>query len=184
MKKIIFSVASLCLITLLCTACKGTSYLESKTEDESVVTEDEVEIPTTGFVQITGEVANPGVYEIEAGMRLFQVVEIAGGLTENAASDFINQAEEVKDGQNIHIASLEEYSESLENEEEKDDGKVNINTASKESLMTLPGIGEAKANLILDYRDSHGSFTSIEGLMEISGIKEGIFNKIKDSITV
>lgn len=63
-------------------------------------------------------------------------------------------------------------------------GKVNINTAGKEELMTLTGIGEAKAQSILDYREEHGQFGSTEDLMQIEGIKEGVFNKIKEDITI
>ena len=63
-------------------------------------------------------------------------------------------------------------------------GKVNINTAGKDELMTLTGIGEAKAQSILDYREEHGKFGSIEDLMLIEGIKEGVFNKIKEDITI
>ena len=64
------------------------------------------------------------------------------------------------------------------------DGKININTADKEQLMTLPGIGESKAAAIISYREKHGSFRSVEELMEISGIKEGVFQKVRDMITI
>ena len=74
--------------------------------------------------------------------------------------------------------------EEITNEETKGDGKVNLNLASKEELMTLPGVGEAKADLIIQYREEHGRFQNIEDVMNISGIKEGLFAKIKDNITV
>ena len=66
----------------------------------------------------------------------------------------------------------------------EDDGKVNLNTATKEELQTLPGIGEAKALSILAWREEHGSFAQIEDIMKIEGIKEGVFSKIKDSVKV
>ena len=68
--------------------------------------------------------------------------------------------------------------------ERTDDGKININTAEKEELMTLTGVGEAKAQSIIAYREEHGGFQSIEELMQIEGIKEGVFNKIKEDITI
>ena len=67
---------------------------------------------------------------------------------------------------------------------QKEEGKVNLNEASREELMTLPGVGEAKADSILSYREENGGFDSIEEIMEISGIKEGVFEKMKDKITV
>ena len=68
--------------------------------------------------------------------------------------------------------------------DQKDEGKININTADKEDLKTLPGIGDAKADSIISYRESNGGFQAIEDLMNVEGIKEGVFNKIKDKITV
>lgn len=193
MKKIFLSIVCLCLIISVLTACTSKSYLETKTDSESFnadqTDEESIESIETknGYVQITGAVASPGVYEIGFDTRLFEVIEMAGGLSEDAAADYVNQAQAVSDGQNIHITSKSELEalEDLDSESEsEDDGKVNINTAKKESLMTLPGIGESKADLIIDYRESNGSFVSIEDIMNIQGIKEGVFNKIKDSITV
>lgn len=84
----------------------------------------------------------------------------------------------MEEAQNQGAGVAGEVTEGTEN------NKININTAGKEELMMLTGIGEAKAESIMDYREKNGSFTSIEELMQIEGIKEGVFNKIKDDITI
>ncbi|HIY62722.1 MAG TPA: helix-hairpin-helix domain-containing protein [Candidatus Mediterraneibacter stercoripullorum] len=147
------------------------------------------------FVYVCGAVKEPGVYELEKGARVFEAVELAGGATEDAAQEILDQARTVTDGETIYMPTEEEAGEYERNLHDGQSGsglisdgggkeKVNINTAGKEELMTLTGIGEAKAQSILDYRDEHGEFQSTEELMEISGIKEGVFNKIKDEITI
>lgn len=142
------------------------------------------------YVHICGEVAAPGVYELEEGSRIFQAVAVAGGFTENAAADSLNMAEPVKDGMKIQVPNQEEAQKFL-NEGADFSGsfqegrrKVNLNTAKKDELMTLRGVGEAKADDIIRYRESHGGFQKIEDIMKISGIKEAAFQKIKDDITV
>ena len=130
------------------------------------------------FVYVCGEVQASGVYELEQDSRVFEAIAKAGGLTENAAAEAVNQARVVVDGEQIYVPSLDEVTERT------DDGKININTAEKEELMTLTGVGEAKAQSIIAYREEHGGFQSIEELMQIEGIKEGVFNKIKEDITI
>lgn len=136
------------------------------------------------YVHVCGEVYTPGVYELAAGSRVFEAVEAAGGMKDTASPSSLNQAEVLKDGQQIYVPSCEEAG-SMQNEmQEADDGKVNLNTAAKDELMTLAGIGEVKAEAIIRYREEKGGFTSIEELKEIEGIKEGVFAKIKDQIKV
>lgn len=105
---------------------------------------------------------------------------MAGGFSEEAAVSRINQAEVLKDETRLYIPTMNEIVE----EQSKEDGKVNLNTATKEELMTLPGVGQSKAALIIQYREEHGKFQTIEDIMNISGIKEGLFGKIKDYIKV
>lgn len=142
------------------------------------------------YVHICGEVASPGVYELEEGSRIFQAVAVAGGFTENAAADSLNMAEPVKDGMKIQVPDKEEAKKLLDQALSSGTGssegrrKVNLNTADKGQLMTLRGVGEAKADDIIRYRESHGGFQKIEDIMKISGIKEAAFQKIKDDITV
>lgn len=167
------------------------------------------------YVHICGEVVMPGVYEMEEGSRIFQVVERAGGFTERAASQYLNMAQIVSDGMKIVVPdgdSLEgakRYGIDSASGSGSADSmgagvvvpgtnaagygsaaggaakeKVNLNTATREELMTLKGIGEAKADDIIAYRESHGGFQKIEDIKKISGIKNAAFEKIKDDITV
>ena len=129
---------------------------------------------------------NPGVYEMEAGSRIYEALELAGGMTEDAVENSMNQAEILSDGQQLYVMSEAEMKEEkmIAEEEAIEDGKVNINRASREELMTLPGIGESKADAIIRYREETGTFNSIEEIMKIEGIKEGVFRKIEDRITI
>ena len=144
----------------------------------------------TVFVHVCGAVESPGVYELRADARVFEAISSAGGITEDAAPDAVNQARVIADGEQIYVPTVEEAASQQTGvggttvTKGTESVKVNINTAGKEELMTLTGIGEAKADDILKYREEHGSFGSIEELMQINGIKEGVFNKIKDEITI
>ena len=131
-----------------------------------------------GYVYICGAVENTGIYEFTKGMRLFELIEMAGGLDEEADADAINLATEVTDGQQIRIPYI---GESLALPE---DGLVDINTADIKELCTIPGIGESRASAIIDYREQNGGFKDIEEIKNISGIKDATFNKIKPYICV
>lgn len=137
-------------------------------------------------VHVCGAVINPGVYELPAGSRSIEAVKMAGGLSEDAAERYVNLAKIPVDGEQIYIPTNEE---ALILEQELDrngtsSGKVNINTADKALLCTLPGIGDTRASDIIAYRQEHGSFLVIEDIMQVNGIKEGGFQKIKELITV
>lgn len=132
------------------------------------------------FVYVCGAVKCEGVYELPSGSRIYEAIAKAGGFREDAAMTQVNQAEVLQDEAQIYVPTLEEQKES----QKHDDGKVNLNSAAKEELMTLPGVGETKAESIIAYREQHGRFQTIEDIMQISGIKEGLFVKIKDYITV
>ena len=144
-------------------------------------------------VHVCGEVANPGIYELPAGSRIYEAVKAAGGFTENAAEESVNLASPIEDGVQIRIYSKEE-TETLaagaapfDGFEASGEGKepvVNLNTATKEELMTLSGIGESRAEDIIRYREENGGFQNIEDIMKVSGIKDAAFQKIKDRITV
>ena len=152
------------------------------------------------YVHICGEVVKPGVYEMEPGDRVFRAVELAGGFTEEAARDYLNMAQETADGMKITVPSRRAV-EAEEKEtaswiqmpgtpegrspgEETTPGKIDLNTASMEELMTLRGIGQAKAEAVIRYREEQGPFRTTEEIMKIPGIKEAAFQKIKDDITV
>lgn len=131
------------------------------------------------YVYVCGHVEKPGVYQLSADARICDALELAGGVTKEGRPEALNQAEHMTDGQTLYVPGMEEETGEPVLE---DDGLVNINQADREALMTLPGIGESKAEVIIQYREEHGEFKSIEELMEIPGIKEGVFNKIKGSI--
>lgn len=170
----------------------------SKTESEKASqsgTDAEEGLPETLYVHVCGAVNAPGVYELKTDARIYEALEAAGGMTEDAAADWINQAEALSDGERIYVPTQEETEESAQsvsgrwadpngNAGGSVSDKININTAAKEELMTLSGIGASKAESILKYRQEHGNFQSIEDLKKIEGIKDGVFNKIKDDITV
>ena len=150
------------------------------------------------YVHVCGEVMRPGVYEMKAGQRVFEAIAMAGGFTEKAAQSYLNLAEPVWDGMKLEVPDQEqapatEWTASAGQAGSPVPGgraagaapeKVNLNTATKEELMTLRGIGEAKAEDIIRYREKSGGFTRIEDIMQISGIKNAAFEKIKDDITV
>ena len=155
------------------------------------------------FVHVCGAVVNPGVYGVEPGSRIYEAVDLAGGFGPEAAWSYLNLAQEIADGMKIEVPT-ERQAEEWEKEGRagvtagpvsqggaggRESGsagsaKVNINTAGKEELMTLKGIGESKAEDIIRYRETYGPFERIEDIMNISGIKDAAFQKIKDSITV
>ena len=173
----------------------------AKKKDDAVPdTEDR---PEKLYVHVCGNVNQPGVYELQQDSRVFEAIEAAGGMTTTAAFSYLNQAELLKDGQQIYVPSQEEVDsgkvtstrnayesdetfsvQAVENVSGQDDGKVNLNTASKEELLTLNGIGDVRAQAILKYREEHGEFRSIEELMEVEGIKKGTFQKLKDQIKI
>lgn len=180
-------IIGVCLMILfLCSGCKKQEVLitQDDTEESEEMQQDSLKESKDAkiFVYLCGEVVNPGVYELDAESRVCDGIAAAGGLTEAAAADLINQAEHLEDGQMIKIPSMEEIQSQAEEEDKS--GLVNINQAGAEELMTLPGIGQSKADAIISYREKNGSFKNTEEIMNISGIKEKAYEKIKDSITV
>ena len=138
-------------------------------------------------VYICGAVKNPGVYRFTGDARVCDAVEAAGGFRKKADRAAITQARPLNDGEQITIPKKGKNTGFAKKQSVgggRESGLVNINQADLAELMTLAGIGEAKAQLIIDYRTENGSFASVEDIMKISGIKEGIYNRIKDQITV
>ena len=154
--------------------------------DLSEETEETEETEATQIcVYVCGQVQAPGVYYLDAGSRICDAVSAAGGCLDTADTCAVNQAERLVDGSRIYIPQEGETAVSISTGDiPQADGLVHLNRADKETLMTLPGIGETKADAILEYRDSHGGFTKKEELMDIPGIKDGVFRKIEDYITV
>lgn len=192
------------IVVCICGCGKSTAdYVDAgeveveETESEVIDQEDLVETTSETeicmlYVYVCGEVNSPGVYTLPEGSRVCDVFSAAGGFTDNAALDYWNQARLLKDGEMIYVPTIEEAKEREGNEKsqaespigDNAEGKININTASKEQLMTIPGIGEAKANAIVAYRESHGAFSSIEEVKKVEGIKDGVFAKMKEYIVI
>jgi len=139
------------------------------------------------MIHITGCINNPGVIEVNKGSRLKDVVDQCGGLKEEADINNINLAMKVEDEMKIHIPSIEESKQNNNIESsniiENNNNKVNLNNASKEELMTLPGIGESKSEKIIQYREGN-RFKSIEDIKNVDGIGEKTFESFKDLIDV
>ncbi|MBE5858295.1 MAG: ComEA family DNA-binding protein [Lachnospiraceae bacterium] len=148
-------------------------------------------------VHICGAVVSPGVYEIPRGSRVYEAVMAAGGYREDADEDYVNQALVLNDSDKLVIPTLADTEAMVIPSDRKarefgvgsgdpktESGKVNINTAGVEELCTLSGIGEARAKVIISYRDSNGPFGSIEDIMNVSGIKQASFDRIKNDICV
>ncbi|AIO19503.1 ComE operon protein 1 [Candidatus Izimaplasma bacterium HR1] len=149
------------------------------TENEQVVNKSYI------YIDIKGSVLNPGVYKVEAGTRLFQLINLSGGFTEEADHAVVNQSVLLYDEMYIYIPNIsEDYTGNIYVNNENSNGVVNLNTASKSTLETLPGIGPSTAQSIIDYRDNISSFNSIEDIMNVPGIGEATFNEIKTLITV
>ena len=162
-------------------------------------------------VDIKGEIISPGIYSVPISSRVIDVIDRAGGLTENADTTVINLSKKVTDEMVIIIYSREQvknFEETKEkesylqekcitpdenslkndacisNSNQNTSGKVNINTATKEELLTLTGIGESKAKEIISYREKNGPYKSIEEIKNVSGIGETLYAQIKENITV
>ena len=213
MKKFIKIIRGVLLCTLIVVCINGcgngtAQYVNSEDSVSTQQTESEsqesqkVELDESDreeillYVYICGEVNHPGVYTLSEGSRVCDLFEAAGGLTAEAATDYWNQARLLVDGEMLYVPTVEEAAErqesgmndsenqSTSSETSDTDGKINLNTASMDQLMQIPGIGEAKARSILAYREEHGGFSSIEEVMNIEGIKEGVFSKMKEYIVV
>jgi len=128
------------------------------------------------YVDIDGCVASPGVYKVEHGTRLYEIIEMAGGATSDGNVTNINRAKEVKDGEKIIIPKIgESYTEN---------GLINLNLADANKLEELTGIGPVTAQMIINYRNENNGFDSIEDILKINGIGTATYNKIKKEITV
>ena len=165
----------------------------SMEETEVVVTTmlaEKTEVSTTQetviFVDIKGEVRNPGVYQMKVGDRVKDALEAAGGLTAEADSQKVNLAKRLEDQMVIVVPKVGEEAEEIpagetRNEATKE-GKVNINTATVEELKTLKGVGEKKAEAIIEYRKKNGSFQTKEDLMKVRGIGKKLFESFEERI--
>ncbi|MBE5884612.1 MAG: hypothetical protein E7291_09440 [Lachnospiraceae bacterium] len=136
------------------------------------------------FVHVCGAVKRPGVVELPPESRASDALEAAGGLLAEAQPDYVNLAARLEDAQQLYFPTREEAKLLREEQEEVAEDLVNINTAGIEQLCTLPGIGEARAADIVAYREARGAFPNKEAIMEVSGIKQSVYEKLCDRISV
>lgn len=167
-------------------------------------------LSATIYVDVDGAVLRPGVYSLPDNARVFDAVDAAGGLLPEACSEILNQAEHVSDGQKLYIMTKEEWeaqkelggsqewtgtqegtgkqgqngTQGTQKQAEQDDGLVDLNRATESELCTLPGIGQTRAQAIIAYREASGGFRSIDEIQNVSGIKSGTYEKIKNKIKV
>ncbi|WAA11521.1 helix-hairpin-helix domain-containing protein [Fervidibacillus halotolerans] len=156
--------------------------IEDQEKKEASVIEEDKKM----MVDVKGAVNKLGVYKVEEGERIIDVIQRAGGFTDEADVDQINLSERVTDEMVIYVPKIGEEKKTplvIGGGGKKQD-QININDADEQLLQTLPGIGPSKAQAIVQYRKENGPFKEIEELMNISGIGEKTFEKIKDSITV
>ena len=162
----------------------------SDLEEESVATSAKNVINSNHskiVVEIKGEVKKPDVYEIDDGSIIRDLIITAGGLTEDANIEGINRAEKLKNNQLIVIPDNESVSKGIvisNGATTSSEGIININSASLSDLQKINGIGEVKAQSIIDYREKNGGFKSIEDIKNVEGIGEKTFDKIKDKISI
>ena len=136
------------------------------------------------YVYVCGSVEKPGVYALEKGSRIVAAIEAAGGFLSDAATESINLAAPLSDGMQIVVPDIEEAVMLQVYDQREQDGQVNLNTASVKDLCSLQGIGEAKAEAIIAYREEIGAYTSIEQIKNVTGIGDNLFKQIKESIYI
>ena len=186
-KLIILAIASLFLIAIVTGQIRSRAndviFAYNETESTQVIQNGEIEpegVKNEIMVHIAGAVQKPGVYTLTEGQRIEDALQKAGVL-ENSDIDALNRAALLVDGQKI-VVPYKNNSDDMA--QIMDDGLININQADLQQLMTLPGIGEAKANAILSYRAQYGGFSRVEDIQKVSGIGEAIYSQIKDKIKI
>lgn len=165
---------------------------------EPTATPEPTSTPGPIRVFVNGQVAEPAVYELPPGSLVEAAIEAAGGFAAGADTAVVNLAQPLSDGVQVYVPSEEENvpaplavvskpntsSATTSTESSAAVGLININTATIEELDSLPGVGPSTAQKIIEYRESNGSFAAIENIMDVTGIGEAKFEKIKDQITV
>lgn len=174
-------------------------FVEVENSDEVIDTNQEVSQENTTtlqqsvevsketiVVEIKGEVINPNVYILKEGSIIKDLIDMAGGLTEEADISNINRAQELKNHELIIISNINNKDQ-LQNTATasvsiEDDGLISINTATESKLTEIPGVGEVKAKAIIEYREANGGFKALDEMKNIDGIGEKTFEKMKDKI--
>ncbi len=166
------------------TSLAETTILPQEVEDKTTVS-------TVIYVDVKGEIHHPGVYQMKAESRVKDLIEAAGGFTPLADDQKLNLAQLLEDQMVIVVPKKgEEVNSELaqaptsQKREVGKEGKVNINTATVEELKTLKGIGEKKAEAIIEYRKKNGSFKNKEELMKVRGIGKKLYESFQERVIV
>jgi len=181
----------------------NTTIVEENEELEKIEMKENENKEEVYYVDLKGAVKSPGVYSVSSNKRVIDVINMAGGLLDNSDTTYINLSKYVEDEMVIIIYTKEELTDTNNkidtsindayydinnsnniNNNKDNNGLININTATLEELMTLPGIGQTKANNIVNYRETNGKFNSIEEIQNVKGIGNSIYEKIKNNITI
>ena len=201
----------ICMLILFCGCLTGgcgrrraaelVSYAATQDDEESRASAQEKDRQTEISVFVCGAVRNEGVYVLPEGARVLDAVNAAGGFSEEADTSYLNQAAYVTDAQKLVIPTKEEARALLEQEGsgtagvppdgssdgpagQGGDGLIDLNTATVQDLMTIPGIGEVKAKGIITYRDQHGAFGDVSEITNVNGIGDAMLERIRPYITV
>lgn len=170
----------------------GTDFADAD-DDEAIVTplsteenndlKEDKDNSSVIIIDVKGEVANPGIYEVESNARVNDVIQLAGGFTKEANETHVNLAQIVQDEMVIMVPGMNDDVVSVDSGM-TGENKVRINYATQEEIETLSGIGPSKAQTIIEYREEHGLFKNVDDLLEISGIGEKTLENIRDDIEV
>lgn len=191
-KRVAVIAAVMCAITVTSGCGSYNAEITWEIEESSVSEEADMESAKTPeeadmiCVYVGGAVSDSGVYLLPQGSRLYEAIEAAGGMTEGADPYYLNQAKVLEDAEQIIVLTTQEVQERKEQirQQAEESGLVNINTADVSQLMQLNGIGQSRAEAIVAYRKQCGQFKQIEDIQQVTGIKAGLYEKIKDKITV
>ena len=173
------------------TEVSGEEMGETANKELSEIQDEDLGKGTTEliYVYVCGAVKTSGVFELKKDGRVCDAIEAAGGFCEDAAREYVNLARKLEDEEQIYIptkeeAETQEILKMVTKEKEEESSLININTADEQTLCTLPGVGKSRARAIISYREQKGNFQSIEEIMNVEGIKNGLFEKIEAFITV
>lgn len=167
--------------------------LETRTSEITETSDKDTSINSTMYVDVKGAVKQPGMYEVTSDMRVLNVIDMAGGFLEEADANQINYAEKLDDqmviyvpkkGEKVDDVAIADKGKQTTKNDQTDTAQVNINNATKEELMTLNGVGEKKAEKIIEYREENGSFKTTEDIKNVSGFGEKTYESLKESITI
>ena len=177
-------VGTILLLIIICSIYFALNNVNEDTSDDIVVKEEKekTNMENYYYIDVKGEIKNPGVYKLKEGKRIIDALNLAGGITDNADTTNINLSKKITDEMCIIVLSKKDNQETNNTLERK--SKISINTATINDLQSLSGIGESKASAIIKYREENGLFTQIEDIKNVPGIGESLYEKIKDNIEI